>query len=177
MDLWAPLKALPPVAHPPEMRAAVLVPIYEDGADLRLIFTRRHADLPTHAGDVVFPGGMVEEGDPGPEETALREAWEEIGLPPENVEIIGGLEPVTTRVLDLVIVPVVGRVQRPADLRPSPTEVEVVIEPRIADLLDESSWRRGMWGGHEIWFRPFPEGMLWGATARMVRGLLTYFRG
>lgn len=158
------------------MRAAVLVPIYEDGSDLRLIFTRRHEALPTHAGDVVFPGGMIEPDDPGPEDTARREAWEEIGLPPENVEVLGGLEPVTTRVLDLVIVPVVARVRRPDTLRPSPTEVAVVIEPRMSDLLDESTWRRGVWGGFEIWFRPFPEGMLWGATARMVRGLLGYFR-
>ena len=59
----------------------------------------------------------------------------------------------------------------------APGEVEVILEPRLADLLDEASWRQEEWAGHTVWFRPFPEGMLWGATARMVRSLLAYFRG
>ena len=157
------------------MRAAVLVPLYEDDGDLRLILTRRHGDLPTHAGDVVFPGGMIEEGE-DPEEAACREAWEEIGLPPDHVEVIGGLEPVSTRTLEMLIVPVVARVRRPERLVPSPGEVTAIIEPRLAELLDETSWRQEEWGGHTLWFHPFPEGMLWGATARMVRALLRYFR-
>ena len=157
------------------MRAAVLVPLYEDDGDLRLILTRRHGDLPTHAGDVVFPGGIIEEGE-DPEEAARREAWEEIGLPPDHVEVIGGLEPVSTRTLEMLIVPVVARVRRPERLVPSPGEVTAIIEPRLADLLDETSWRQAEWGGHTLWFHPFPEGMLWGATARMVRALLRYFR-
>lgn len=164
------------MAHPAGMRAAVLVPLYEDGDDLRVILTRRHQGMPTHAGDVVFPGGMVAAGDAGPEETACREAWEEIGLPPDHVEVIGGLEPVTTRTLEMLIVPVVAQVRRPALLVPSPDEVEVIIEPRLSELLDQSTWRQEAWGGHTLWFRPFPEGMLWGATARMVRSLLEYFR-
>jgi 8-oxo-dGTP pyrophosphatase MutT (NUDIX family) len=157
------------------MRAAVLVPLYEDDDDLRLILTRRHGDLPTHAGDVVFPGGMIEEGE-DPEEAARREAWEEIGLPPDHVEVIGGLEPVSTRTLEMLIVPVVARVRRPERLVPSPGEVTAIIEPRLAELLDETSWRQEVWGGRTLWFHPFPEGMLWGATARMVRALLRYFR-
>lgn len=176
VNLWAPLQGLPPVARPAGMRAAVLVPLYEDGDDLRLILTRRHGGLPTHAGDVVFPGGMIEPGDAGPEETARREAWEEIGLPPDHTEVIGGLEPVTTRTLEMVIVPVVARVRRPARLVPSPGEVTAIIEPRLTELLDDSTWRQEEWGGYTLWFHPFPEGMLWGATARMVRALLTYFR-
>jgi 8-oxo-dGTP pyrophosphatase MutT (NUDIX family) len=157
------------------MRAAVLVPLYEDGDDLRLILTRRHEGMPTHAGDVVFPGGMIETGEQ-PEDTARREAWEEVGLPPDHVEVIGGLEPVTARAAEVLIVPVVARVLRPARLVPSPDEVEAIIEPRLAELLDESTWRQEAWHGFPVWFHLFPEGMLWGATARMVRALLTYFR-
>ena len=174
--LWSPLRSLPPVARPEGMRAAVLVPLYEDGDDLRLILTRRGGGMATHAGDVVFPGGMVEPGDGGPEDTARREAWEEIGLPPGNVEVLGGLEPVSTRTREMLIVPVVARVLRPPHLVPAPGEVEVIIEPRLGELLDEASWRQEMWAGHTVWFHPFPEGMLWGATARMVRALLDYFR-
>jgi len=164
------------VARPAGMRAAVLVPLYEYGPDLRLILTRRGGGMATHPGDVVFPGGMVEPGDAGPEDTARREAWEEIGLPPEGVEVLGGLEPTSTRSADMLIVPVVARVSRPERFVLAPGEVEAVLEPRLADLLDESTWQQQEWAGFTVWFRPFPEGMLWGATARMVRSLLEYFR-
>jgi hypothetical protein len=76
----------------------------------------------------------------------------------------------------MLIVPVVARVARPERYVLAPREVEAVIEPRLADLLDETSWRQEEWHGYTVWFRPFPEGMLWGATARMVRSLLEYFR-
>ncbi|MBN2113358.1 MAG: CoA pyrophosphatase [Acidimicrobiia bacterium] len=175
--VWEPLSSLPPVARPPGMRAAVLVPLYEGGGALRLVLTRRHGGMATHPGDVVFPGGRIEPGDEGPEETARREAWEEIGLPPAGVEVLGGLEPTTTRSTEMLIVPVVARVVRPERWVLAPGEVEAVLEPRLAELLDEVSWRREDWHGHALWFRPFPEGMLWGATARMVRSLLGYFRG
>lgn len=174
---WDPLRSLPPVARPAGMRAAVLVPLYEDGGDLRLILTRRGGHMATHPGDVVFPGGMIEPGDGGPEDAARREAWEEIGLPPEAVEVLGGLEPTSTRSTEMLIVPVVARVIRPARFVPAPREVEAILEPRLVDLLDETSWRQEEWSGYTVWFRPFPEGMLWGATARMVRSLLAYFRG
>ena len=158
------------------MRAAVLVPLYEDGGELRLILTRRGDGMATHPGDVVFPGGGIEPGDSGPEDAARREAWEEIGLPPESVEVLGGLEPTTARSTAVLIVPVVARVVRPARFVLARGEVEALLEPRVADLLDETSWRQEEWSGHTVWFRPFPEGMLWGATARMVRSLLAYFR-
>jgi 8-oxo-dGTP pyrophosphatase MutT (NUDIX family) len=174
---WDPLASLPPVARPAGMRAAVLVPLYEDGGGLRLILTRRGGHMATHPGDVVFPGGMIEPGDGGPEDAARREAWEEIGLPPESVEVLGGLEPTSTRSREMLIVPVVARVVRPERFVPAPREVEAILEPRLVDLLDETSWRQEEWSGFTVWFRPFPEGMLWGATARMVRSLLAYFRG
>ena len=175
--LWEPLHSLPPVAHPVAMRAAVLVPLYADGDALRLVLTRRGGGMATHPGDVVFPGGRIEPGDAGPEDAARREAWEEIGLPSEGVEVLGGLEPTSTRSTEMLIVPVVARVVRPSRWALAPGEVEAVLEPRLTDLLDEGMWRQEEWHGHTLWFRPFPEGMLWGATARMVRSLLAYFRG
>lgn len=175
-DPWAPLAALPPVASPPGVRAAVLVPLYEQEGSLRVILTRRPDDMRTHAGDVVFPGGLIDPGDGGPVETALREAWEEVSLPPHRVEVLGGLAPVTTRSAEMLIVPVVARVRRPARLVPEPGEVDAIIEPPLADLLDEARWRSEEWDGFRLWFFDFPEGVLWGATARMVRDLLRYFR-
>ena len=175
-SLWSPLAVLPPVAGPDDVRAAVLVPLYADAGRLRIILTRRPDDMRTHAGDVVFPGGVIDPGDTGPVGAALREAWEEIALPPDHVEVIGGLSPIYTRGSEMLVVPVVARVRRPAELIPHPGEVEAIIEPAIDDLLDEERWHTEDWAGHRVWFREFPEGILWGATARMVRELLTYFR-
>lgn len=175
-SLWDPLAALPPVDSSDNLRAAVLIPIYEDRGELRIVLTRRPDDMRTHAGDVVFPGGMIDPEDDGPVAAAIREAWEEVGIPPDNVEVLGGLDPVTTRSRTMMIAPVVARIERPAELRPEPGEVDVIIEPTMADLLVEESWRTEDWHGHELWFYEFAEGILWGATARMVRTLLEYFR-
>ena len=177
-DLWEPLRGLGPVTRPASMKAAVLVPLYEDEGRLRVVLTRRPDHMPTHPGDVVFPGGRIEPGDGGPIDTALREAEEEIGLPPENVlEIFGGLQPMHTRSTEMVIVPVVARIERPAEFVPEPAEVEAVIEPTIDELLPDAGWRTSEWTtGHTMWFYEFPEGVLWGATAFMVRELLTHFR-
>lgn len=173
---WESLADLPPVAEPAGMRAAVLVPIWEDGTDLRIVLTRRPDTMRTHAGDVVFPGGLIEAYDEGPVVAALREAWEEVAIPPDHVEVLGGLSPVSTRSSEMLIVPVVARIRRPARLIPEPGEVDAIIEPTIAHLLDEAGWETRTWGGHSLWFFEFPQGTLWGATAVMVRNLLEYFR-
>lgn len=175
---WEALASLPSVPTPMGMRAAVLVPIYEGEGGLRLIMTRRPDDMRSHPGDVVFPGGMIEPGDTGPEATARREAAEEVGLGDEHVlAILGGLEPVHTRSVTMRIVPVVARVRRPERFIPQPDEVAAVLEPTIDELLDDGRWQTRFWGpGRKMWFYEFPEGVLWGATAHMVRDLLGYFR-
>ena len=177
MDPWQRLETLPPVAEPANARAAVLIPLYADGEAVRVILTKRPDGMRTHPGDVVFPGGMMENGE-GPVDAAIREAEEEVALPPTAVlEVLGGLSPLTTRDLDRLIVPVVARIERPAELVADPSEVEVIIEPTLAELLDESQWHTQDWMGHTLWFYQFAEGTLWGATAFMVRELLTYLRG
>lgn len=176
-ELWDRLDALADVPHPPEARAAVLVPLYEDSVgDVRVVLTKRPDTMRTHPGDVVFPGGQMEDGE-SPVAAALREAWEEIGLPEANVvSIIGALTPVTTRDRTRPIIPVVARIDRPSDLVPDPREVEAIIEPRLVDLLDDGAWRISDWYGSRLWFYEFDEGTLWGATAFMVRELLDVVR-
>lgn len=177
MEVWDQLSMLPPVANPPAARYAVLVPLYEDSeGTVRIVFTRRPEHMRTHPGDVVFPGGGKEGGE-GPIDTAKREAWEEIRLPPDAVgAVLGGLTPVTTRNLQNLIVPVVARIERPDRFVPDPAEVESIIEPPVDHLLDEERWTTQQWYGHELWFYQFEEGTLWGATAFMVRELLEYLR-
>ena len=175
-DVWTRLESLPDVAQPSEARSAVLVPLYTDDSGVRVILTKRPDDMRTHPGDVVFPGGKMEDGE-GVIATALREAYEEIKLPGESiVSILGGLTPLTTGETDNWIVPVVAKVERPDELVPDPAEVDVIIEPLLVDLLDEERWHTNDWMGHTLWFYEFPEGTLWGATAHIVRELLEYLR-
>jgi 8-oxo-dGTP pyrophosphatase MutT (NUDIX family) len=176
LDIWTRLRTLPPVAALAGARSAVLVPLYVDDRGLvRVVFTKRPDTMRTHPGDVVFPGGGIEPGESAVD-AAIREAWEEVALPPASVEVIGGLAPVTTRDGTNWIVPVVARIARPDEFHPDPAEVETVLEPTIAELLDESRWRDSDWNGHRLWFYDFPEGILWGATAFIVRDLLRVLR-
>lgn len=176
LDIWTSLEALGPVQYPAEAKAAVLVPLYRDRSDrVRVILTRRPDHMRTHPGDVVFPGGRLEAGE-GPEETAKREACEEIGLPEGGVEVIGGLSPISTRDPGNLIVPVVAKVQRPAEFLLQEEEVAAVIEPAVADLLDDTGWRTSDWFGRTLWFYEFEEGIMWGATAFMMREFLSIIR-
>lgn len=176
LDIWTRLEALEPVRYPAEARAAVLVPLYRDSEErVRVILTKRPDHMRTHPGDVVFPGGRLEPGE-GPEETAKREACEEIGLPEAGVEVIGGLSPITTRDPGNLIVPVVAKVQRPTEFVLQEEEVSAVIEPVVLDLLDDSAWRTSDWFGRTLWFYEFDEGIMWGATAFMMREFLAIIR-
>jgi 8-oxo-dGTP pyrophosphatase MutT (NUDIX family) len=174
--VWDRLVSLPPVAHPVEARSAVLVPLYADGDDVRVVLTKRPDDMRTHPGDVVFPGGRME-GDEDPVAAAIREAGEEVGIRSDDVdEILGGLTPLTTRNRNNLIVPVVARITRPHQLVPDPNEVDVIIEPTLQELLDEDHWVTSDWMGHTLWFYEFDAGTLWGATAFMMREFLAYLR-
>ena len=176
LDIWTRLRTLPPVDVHVGARSAVLVPLYVDDRGLvRVVLTKRPDSMRTHPGDVVFPGGRIEPGE-NAVDAAIREAWEEVALPRSSVEVIGGLAPVTTRDRTNWIVPVVARIDRPDEFRPDPAEVAAVLEPTIGELLDESRWRDSDWMGNRLWFYDFPEGILWGATAFIVRDLLRVLR-
>ena len=171
------MDALEPVQRPKRARNAVLVSMYRDENDqVRIILTKRPEHMRRHPGDVVFPGGRIENGE-APEETAIREAYEEIGLPGSAIDVVGGLSSVTTRDPLNLIVPVVARVRRPAALAPDEREVEAIIEPRMSDLLVDANWCSDRWFGKLVWSYEFDEGVMWGATASIMRELLAVLRG
>ncbi len=157
-------------------RAAVLVPIADDGGPLRLLLTRRTEDLPTHAGQVAFPGGLVEPGEDDPVKTALREAEEEIGLPPGAVEVLGLLDDFPTRTDTVAVTPVVGVLGRVPPLHAGAAEVARIFDIPVVELMqaDRWTWREERRGERRLWVYYFlHEGeTLWGLSARIVLHLL-----
>ena len=136
--------------------------------------TKRSSALRHHPGQVAFPGGKLEPVDPSPEAAALREAHEEIGLPPEGVEVLGALPPHET-VTGFRITPVVGRVLAAFDARPEAGEVEEAFTVPLRHLADPASYavRSRLWRGGERRYYVVPWGphYVWGATARIARAL------
>lgn len=172
--MWDRLDVTPDPPPPDELDvAAVLIPIYDDHDGVtRLVLTKRPDTMPTHAGHIAFPGGRPDPDDRGPADTALREAHEEVGIPPHDVEILGYLPAIHTVEFKLMVVPVVGRLDGPPDLVPSPREVVRVYQPSLEELADESRWRYEDWNGRRVWFYDLEGDVLWGATALMTRRLL-----
>jgi 8-oxo-dGTP pyrophosphatase MutT (NUDIX family) len=151
--------------------AAVLVPLYPD---LVAVFTERRADLAQHAGEISFPGGRQDRPDEDLRETALREADEEIGLPPADVELVGALPPVGTFVTGYRIYPFVGMIEPRHAWRPQETEVAQVLEFSLHDLVRGHKMKRLLRKGVPIKTPTYTvDGhLVWGATARIVQSLL-----
>jgi 8-oxo-dGTP pyrophosphatase MutT (NUDIX family) len=156
-------------------KAAVLVALYVDGDDLRTVFTRRRHDLRSHAGEISFPGGRRDEDEDDLRVTALREAEEEIGLPREEVRIVGALTPTPTVATSYAVYPFVGLIEPGRTWTPSASEVEEVLELRLTDLRAAQSLRRLLHRGIPFRSEVYSVGeglVIWGATARIVGDLL-----
>jgi 8-oxo-dGTP pyrophosphatase MutT (NUDIX family) len=159
----------------PRLRpASVLVPLVERGAGLGVLLTRRTTRLAHHPGQVAFPGGKQDAADPGPLQAALREAHEEIGLAPEQVEVIGQFDPHET-VTGFFVTPFVGLVPGRFVARPDPSEVEEVFEVPLAFVLDPRNFQvhGRTWQGRMRHYYAVPYGphYIWGATARILKTL------
>ena len=123
--------------------AAVLLAMAPvDGADdLRIVLARRPDFMRSHAGQVAFPGGAVEDGDADGVAAALREAEEEVGLDPAGVEVLGSLPRVPLAVSGFDVLPVVGLWDGQAELRANPVEVDEIIQPTLRELADPANHR------------------------------------
>lgn len=162
--------------------AAVLLLLVDHGAEQRIVLTVRSSTVEHHKGQISFPGGAVHPADENLGVTALRETWEEVGVPPEAVELIGQLDDLMT-ISNFVVTPYAGvlRAAGPYEYTPSAVEVAEVIEPPVAALLAPGAlvWEelsRGAatrrspayhWEGYRIW----------GATGRMLHGFLELVEG
>ena len=158
--------------------AAVLLLLYPDPHDgaSTLLFTRRTDTLPSHRGQISFPGGRIDPGDVDAPAAALREAEEEVGILPAAVTVLGTLPAIYTVVSNYVITPVVGRAAARPALRPNPAEVAALIEVPLATLHDPVIHRtethpteRGPVVIHYYQVGPHN---IWGATARILHTFL-----
>ncbi len=166
--------------------AAVLVPLVQRADGLHVLLTRRTDHLRDHAGQISFPGGRSEPDDGGPETTALREAQEEVGLPPSQVDVVGQLPDYTT-VTSYVVTPVVALVNAPYTLALDSFEVAEAFEVPLLHLMNPAHHRRHVfsYAGGERQFLSMPwtgtgvdgqprEYFIWGATAAMLRNLYRF---
>lgn len=155
--------------------AAVLLLLTNRGGP-HVVFAKRTEDVAHHKGQFSFPGGIVETWDGSRLETALREAQEEIGLPPSAVEILGTLDDTETRATPFVITPFVGLIREPVHYIPDGKEIERVLEVPLAALLDPANFRVEMWERngevHPVYFYEYDGETIWGATARILKQFL-----
>jgi 8-oxo-dGTP pyrophosphatase MutT (NUDIX family) len=164
---------------PGRRSAAVLAPLYLDAdGEVHAVFTKRRDDLRSHPGEISFPGGREDEGDADLPATALRETLEEVGLPPDAVELLGALQPTPTLVTNFGIYPFVGLIEPGFQWVAQADEVELVLELPLAAVRDGYARRRVV--RRDVAFRTdtyhVGDHLIWGATARIVGDLLERLR-
>jgi 8-oxo-dGTP pyrophosphatase MutT (NUDIX family) len=150
--------------------AAVLVPLVRYDNEWHLLYTRRTDRVESHKGQVSFPGGACDEGETTPEETALREAHEEIGMAPQHVRVLGRLNNMIT-ITHFRVTPVVGVVPWPYVFRVENAEVARLFTIPLNWLADSRNRWEFPFPGRKrslIAYHPYDGELLWGATARMT---------
>jgi 8-oxo-dGTP pyrophosphatase MutT (NUDIX family) len=173
-------------AEPGTRPAAVLVPLFEEHGEARVILTKRPQTMPSHQGEIAFPGGKQEATvDRDLRATALREAHEEIGLDPAGVEIVGELDHLVTVSARFALTPFVGLLVGRPRLVPHEREVDLVFDVALSELLREDVFREERWevppemvvgvgGDRSIHFFELASETVWGATARILTGFLAH---
>jgi len=155
------------------------VPLYERSGETYVVLIRRPDTMPSHQGEMAFPGGTFEpDVDADLRATALREAREEVGLAPATVEIAAQLDGIGTVASRFTITPFVGLLAQRPDLRPNPREVVRILEVPLSELLDPDIYREERWDTWkedlDVHFYELEDETVWGATARILTNFLTH---
>lgn len=161
------------------LKAGVLILLYPWKNRLHLVLTRRTARVDFHQKQVSFPGGRQEQGESF-EDTAVREAQEELGIKPESIQILGKLTPLYIPPSNYCIYPIVASTPTRPDFRPFAQEVAEVIEVPLDHLLDPQHVKREIWNYEgaqiEVPFYSFQEHKVWGATSMVLAELVELLR-
>jgi 8-oxo-dGTP pyrophosphatase MutT (NUDIX family) len=164
------------------IHAAVLFPLFSANGEYGVLFTQRTRTVENHKGQISFPGGAVEAEDRSLEETALREAHEEIGLLRKDVEILGQLDDMTTVTSNFIVHPFVGLIPHPYKFKLNGEEVDRLIEvPFKIFLSDDPKYKRDS-AEFEGVIYPTPAylykgDLIWGATARIMESFVEILKG
>jgi len=163
------------IEQPPLAHAAVLVPLFNKGENCHMVFTKRSDNVRYHKGEISFPGGVFDEKDGELQRTALREAFEEIGLKENDVQIIGMLDDIITTT-QFIVTPFVGLFPYPYPFKLSPIEIAELIEVPLSSLLGDDcfSEREIIRGTRKdvVYAYQYKNHVIWGATARILKQFL-----
>jgi len=176
-------------AFPDANPAAVLVALFEEEGEARVLLTVRSSRLRSHQGEVAFPGGKLDP-DEGVDDGARREAFEEVGLDPSLVTVVGHLTAMPTVSSNTLMTPVVAVLGGRPATTPAPDEVARVFDVALADLLADGVFAEELWavpgrdgadgqpgGEFPVWFFSVAGETVWGATARVLTELLCLVLG
>ena len=161
-----------------DRHAGVLVPLFRDNGEYKVLFTKRTNRVEHHKGQVSFPGGRVDDEDGSMEETALRETHEEIGLPRDEVTILGRTDDMVTLTSSFIVHPFVGLIPYPYDFRISTGEVKRLVEVPLEIFFSDKApyYKKDV---IEIEGTTYPgpayeyqEDVIWGATSRIMENFI-----
>jgi 8-oxo-dGTP pyrophosphatase MutT (NUDIX family) len=159
--------------------AAVILPFYEKQNQYHILFTKRTTNVKNHQGQISFPGGAYQEGDSSLLDTALRECCEEIGLSPDQIEILGELDDTPTFTSNYIITPFAGLLRCPFTLKVNRYEIAEIIEAPVPALLDTNNLHYGteVVDNQTItaYYYSYQGKVIWGATARILHQFLSIF--
>ena len=164
------------------VQAAVLFPLFNANGEYSVLFTQRTHTVENHKGQISFPGGAVETEDGSLEETALREAYEEVGLLSKDVEVLGQLDDMTTVTSNFVVHPFVGLIPYPYEFKINAEEVDRLIEvPFKIFLSDDPKYKRDSAEFEGVVYSTpaylYKGDLIWGATARIMERFVEILKG